>query len=105
MDSGAVWLLGLSVVLGIRVYFQHREKMAKISPTQDKPDAKVMARIEALEAKCEKLQEQVSAAHFLIHDEQKQLDRRLAERLESNDVRMTDTGAERKVVNPARVQS
>ena len=71
------------IVVGLPVYFDHRQKMAKLQSKRGEPDTQLMARVEALEKKCEKLQAQVNEAHLLIHDETRQLDRKLFEKLET----------------------
>ncbi len=84
MDYGAFgWVLVVLIVVGLPVYLQHREKMAKLMGQRTDPNPQLLTRIEALEKKCEKLQEQVNTAHTLIHDEQLQLDRKLSIALET----------------------
>ena len=85
IDPGSAgWLLFFLIVVGLPVYLGHRQKMAEIRAKQTAdPNGELLARIAALEKKCEKLQEQVNEAHILIHDEQRELDRKLAASLEA----------------------
>ncbi|HLX60721.1 MAG TPA: hypothetical protein VKX17_05510 [Planctomycetota bacterium] len=85
MDSGLLGILGFFlIVVGLPVYVGYRLKLAEIRAKQTAdPNADLLARIAALEKKCETLQEQVTEAHILIHDEQRELDRKLAARLEA----------------------
>ncbi len=82
MSMWAIVIL-VFIVIGWPVYLDHRQKMAKLRTQRAEPETQLLARIEALEKKCEKLQEQVNAAHMLIHDETRELDRKLVEKLEA----------------------
>ena len=80
-----VSVFGLPAILGgMFAYFKHRENMARLigAKSDSSPNPQLLARIEALEKKCDKLQDQVNAAHLLIHDEQRMLDLKLAEVIE-----------------------
>jgi hypothetical protein len=73
----------LLVVVGLPLYFDHRQKMAKLRTQNAAPDTQLLARVEALEKKCEMLQQQVNEAHMLIHDETRELDRKLLDKIEA----------------------
>jgi hypothetical protein len=87
------WPVLALIVIGLPTYFSHREKMARLRGKGREPEEKLLARIEALEKKCAQLQEQVNEAHILIHDEQRELDRKLAARLEEAGAIPSDSAA------------
>ncbi|HYG75608.1 MAG TPA: hypothetical protein VEK08_11445 [Planctomycetota bacterium] len=92
MADPSAMIMGL-IVLGIFILplatgalallLKHREKMATLKGGSQSSDPKLTARIEALEKKCEKLQEQVNEAHALLVDERRMLDQKLAQKLEA----------------------
>src|SRR4051812_38315594 len=100
--AGLFWpVIGLIAI--VPVYLGHRLKMAKIHAQQSEGNSKLVARIEALEKRCEKLQEQANEAHILIQEEQLALDRNLAARLDppsvtGNDPIATVPAARRKTI-------
>ena len=81
-------MLGIFVLpaLGgaIAYYLRHRERVLRLKysrAAETKPDSALLARIDALEKKCENLQELVNDAHALLVDERRMLDQKLAQRL------------------------
>ena len=83
--------------------------MAKLNAQKVDPNPQLLARMDALEERCEKLQQQVNEAHMLIHDEQRELDRKLAARLDATglsanepiapDIRKKSIGMESRAVS------
>lgn len=97
----AVFVIFVMPILlgGLAIWLKHREKvLAMRGPATSEPDAKVVERIEKVEAECAKLREQLLAVHTLLADEQHQLDRKLSAML-------PDSSADsRKTIGPERVQ-
>ena len=105
MDS--IWNVGLmaissfGVFLGLVVAFPcwlyHRRVMVRLKGTNAREMAHMREKIMALQQRCEKLEEQVSTAHMLLADEQRQLDRKLASLLpDSEHARRIKDGRERE---------
>jgi hypothetical protein len=81
---------------GIAYYLRHRERVLKLKYSRAaelKPDTALLARIEALEKKCEMLQEQVNDAHALLVDERRALDQKLAQKLAEGSAAIPDPSA------------
>lgn len=100
MQSWMIWPILVLFVIVIPGYLDHRQKMAKLMKTQSTSDEQLLKRIKALEAKCDKLQEQVNEAHFLIHDETRQLDQKLLQQLGGAPAAEPESSQERRA--PAR---
>jgi hypothetical protein len=99
-------LIGLFAVIGgllfagFAVWTKHREKIAALqarNPAQP-PDTKLVQRLEAVEAECAKLREQMVTVHTLLADEQHQLDRKLSAMLPES------SADSRKSIGPERMQ-
>jgi hypothetical protein len=65
-------------VIGLPVYLYHRREVMRLKGTQAREVSKLTERIESLDKRCQKLEEQVTAAHLLLDDERRQMDRKLA---------------------------
>lgn len=106
MDSGAMaWIAIIFIVVGMPIYLDHKQKMAKLLGHKSDPDEKLLARIDALEKKCEKLQEQVTEAHALLVDERRMLDQKLAQKLAESangSAAIPNTAEQRKTVPASR---
>src|ERR1051325_11510179 len=73
---------GLPMLIGMAaIYFNHQQKMAKLTGGSNVDVEKITARLEAVEKQCAKLQEQVNDAHALLVDERRVLDLKLAQKL------------------------
>ena len=102
MDSGVIgWVIIIFIVVGLPIYFDHRHKMAKLM-SKNAPDEKLLARIDALEKKCESLQEQVTEAHALLVDERRMMDQKLAHKLAEGSATIPDEAARQKSQTPVR---
>lgn len=79
-------LAGLSVVtlcsiivIGLPVFLWHRREVMKLKGTNARETASLKERMDDLEKRCNKLQEQVTAAHLLLDDERRGIDKKLAQ--------------------------
>jgi hypothetical protein len=96
-----VWI-GLTALMGVILYFDYKEKALKTKQQgAAEPDEKLLARIDALEKQCAKLQEQVTDAHALLADERRALDQKLAAMLPEQPI---STAAESRTQTPMRVR-
>lgn len=91
---------------GIAYYLRHRERVLRLKysrTAETKPDTALLARIEALEKKCESLQEQITDAHAQLVDERRLLDQKLAQKLSEGSAAIPDEAtAKQKNQTPAR---
>jgi hypothetical protein len=71
----------LTIVVGLPVYLYHRRQMLKLKGNNARDVKNLHNRIDELEERCKKLEEQVTDAHCLIADEQRELDRKLERKL------------------------
>ncbi len=69
-------LLALPFMLS---YLYHRRRMAELKGTHAQHVETLQERMERLEKKCAAMQEQITDAHMLLADEQRMLDKKLAE--------------------------
>ena len=60
-------------------YFWHRRRVLELKGTHAQQVSALQDRMENLELKCHKLQQQVTDAHMLLSDERRELDKKLAE--------------------------
>ena len=105
-------ILGMFVLptLGgaIAYYLRHRERVLKLKysrAAETKPDTALLARIEALEKKCEMLQEQVTDAHALLVDERRMLDQKLAQKLAEGAAAIPDSISNQNTPVPVRTMN
>ena len=73
------------IVIGLPVWLYHRREVLKMKGTAKGETTSLSQRVAALEKRCEKLEEQVTQAHLLLADEQRQMDRKLAAMLPDAD--------------------
>jgi hypothetical protein len=74
----AIVAVFFGIVVGVPTFLYHRREVLRIRGTNAKEIGKLRDRIDALDQRCEKLEEQVASAHILLADEQRQLDRKLS---------------------------
>lgn len=77
MDT-VIITIGFFGSMTVLMWMYFRYEALKLKSKSGGAEVEAQKRIEALEAKCEKLQEQVTEAHALLVDERRQLDRKLA---------------------------
>ncbi len=70
--------LTFGILVGFPVWLYHRREILRMRGTAAKDVQRLRERIEGLEKRCAKLEEQVASAHMLIADEQRQLDKKLS---------------------------
>ena len=70
--------LTFGILVGFPVWLYHRREMLRMKGTNAKEVQKLRERIDVIEKRCAKLEEQVATAHLLIADEQRALDKKLS---------------------------
>jgi hypothetical protein len=85
-----------SIVVGLPVWLYHRREMARMHGLRARQDGEMRARVEALEERCDKLEERVTTAHNLLSDEQRAMDRKLAKLLPDDGVATGDEPESRR---------
>lgn len=75
----AVVALSSLVVVGLPVWLWHRREVLKLKGTHSRDVVKLKERMDELDKRCNKLQEQVTAAHLMLDDERREMDKRLAQ--------------------------
>ncbi len=74
----------LAIAIGLPVWLHHRRKMAELRGTHAQILAQMEERLQSLEKKCDKLEEQVLECQTQMADEGRELDQRLAQVLSQN---------------------
>jgi hypothetical protein len=75
----AIVTLSSLIVVGLPVWLWHRREVMKLQGTNARETAKLKDRMDDLEKRCNKLQEQVTAAHLLLDDERRGMDKKLSQ--------------------------
>ena len=70
--------LTLGILVAFPVWLYHRREVLRMRGTNTKEVLKLRERLEVIERRCAKLEEQVQTAHLLIADEQRALDKKLS---------------------------
>jgi len=70
--------LTLGILVAFPVWLYHRREVLRMRGTNAKEVLKLRERLEVIERRCAKLEEQVQTAHLLIADEQRSLDKKLS---------------------------
>ncbi|HYG76286.1 MAG TPA: LapA family protein [Planctomycetota bacterium] len=82
LSLGVVGVFGMALCIALLVAFPvwlyHRRETMRIRGTNEKDMKKLRERIEVLEKRCAKLDEQVASAHILLADEQRAMDKKLS---------------------------
>lgn len=78
LGFAGVVALSLGIVVAFPVWLYHRREVLRMRGTNAKEVLKLRERLEVLERRCVKLEEQVTTAHLLIADEQRSLDKKLS---------------------------
>jgi hypothetical protein len=78
LGFAVVVALSLGIVVAFPVWLYHRREVLRMRGTNAKEVLKLRERLEVLERRCVKLEEQVTTAHLLIADEQRSLDKKLS---------------------------
>ena len=89
-------ILGFFGSFVLKAVLEHRVRLVELNGRQNKGSSEspdLRARCEALEKRCEKLEEQLLAVHADLADERRQLDRKLATVLP--DMPVSEEGAAR----------
>lgn len=77
---GSVLVL-VTVCIGLPVWLHHKRRMAEIRGTQAQTIADLQDRLDVMEKKCERLEEQVVECQAQMADEGRELDQRLSQLL------------------------
>ena len=72
-------VLGVGMLVALPVWLYHCREVLRMKGTNTKEVQKLRERLEVLEKRCVKLEEQVATAHMLIADEQRALDKKLSQ--------------------------
>ena len=89
-------VLLLFIVVGLPVFLYHRREVLRMKGVSDKQTVKLSDRVATLEQRCDRLEEQVTQAHLLLADEQRQMDRKLSAILPDAPAPQPDPGPETK---------
>ena len=114
-DVSAIVIMGMTMIMmvvfitkGIPLLLAHAREMEQMKRGANSGTDALHDRVAALEQRCAKLEEQVTEAHLLLADEQRQMDQKLAAILPDTPApafSIPDTkprGAERQPVSQGR---
>ncbi len=79
------------IVIGWPVWLSHRRRVMELTSAQGRENKKLLERLEALEKRCEKLEEQVVETHIQLSDERRELDKKLSAILPDVPVPMSES--------------